>query len=239
MANPLFEEALEGYFASQQARKIHTIAAGFLAAIVLLSWPGAGSGDLVWIGRAPATYGIVAFTTVLVLLGLALVFAVDLARPSGAVSLEDWIRLSALSPLAIVWGRVGSMALHTLFLCALPLPMMFAAAAISGTVPRVVLGELAVVLALGLSYRVLGFLLLTLIPGRRSLVTAGVWLPVILALMTTRPLEGINPIAALMAVHAGAETGAIRGTLLFHGVVAAVCAAAAWMRVGRLRRRRA
>lgn len=244
--NPLLVEGWQLYFSEVKILKIYQIFLVALGFALLLFWPKRVLVDFLSFSTPPSTYHLMVVASFILCGYLSIRFGLQAYGRYQLHSLSSWLELTPLGPWTIVTGKAALSLVHSLFLCLLTVPFLYAAASPSGVPPSGVLRSVLVLFVCMASYRIIGLFLLTLIEDRTFLSSLIMW-----AIILTIGLLGLylfpraNPVLGMLQA-ATLDMGGIpaagnlsldaAATLKLHGIlsVIAVTASLAWLYVKKM-----
>jgi hypothetical protein len=239
-SNPLIEEAVMHRLFARPVVILFAAHLLLLTAVTLLAWPGPSPTEILLLGVTPRAYG-----TVLILAFVSLAFInvfldTPALRGSGGFRDGQWLRLSPVSLPSFFGGKLAAMLMQTGILTAATLPLLTAAAAVSGAGIVHVLAAGGAILLFTLAYRIMGFsVALALESHPLVLAILDAALLLILLFGTAALAPSSNPIVVLSGIdspdtllfqnlpRAGPPASRALGSCVLHGVPAAVFLAAA------------
>ncbi len=164
--------------------RVYLVSVAVLGLALLVMWPRATMEAALRTGQASDTFEVVSVCFLLVLLYLGARFGAEDFAGSPGTQLRDYVTLTPISLATLTAGRLAAGTLHTIVLLLLGAPFLVASMAVGGAELPMVLEAMLVIGASSLVARTWGLLGLVLIPGRRGLRDALVFV----AVMTTAVL---------------------------------------------------
>jgi len=211
--NPLVEEAVTHRIFGGPAAALLAAHLLLLTAVILLSWPRPAPAETLLLGVTPRTYRSALLLAFLSLAFINAFLDTPRLRGRGGYSHGQWLRLSPVGLASFFGGKLTAMLMQTVLLTAVTLPLLTAAAAVSGAGLTDVSMAGAAILLFTFTYRVMGFSL-ALAFENRPLVLAILDTAILLAVLfgSAAVAPASNPIVVL----AGIES---EDTLLFQNLL--------------------
>lgn len=203
--NPVFRQGMETYFLSKPP-----MTAGFhyllaLSSVLFVIWP---KSQFLHIGSPPLTFNILAIVAMLVTAYLSFGYGAEGLVAEPERGWRAWLVAHHLRPRQVLLGLGWLTLAHTLFLLALALPLLLAAAHVSGLTTQGLATALLLMLVCTLAYRWVGLLTLCCWEPQESVryVVARVAF-VLVVLGSAFFLPPVNPLLGLISLTFGDELG--------------------------------
>jgi hypothetical protein len=205
--NPVLRQGIRTYFLAKApvTAAFHYLLA--LCTILFVIWP---KSQFLRLGSPPLTFNILAIVATLVVAYLSFGYGANSLAPEADQHWRAWLVGQHLRPGRVLLGLGWLTLAHSLFLLALALPLLLAAAHVSGLTMQGLARALLLMLTCTLAYRWIGILTLCCCEQQeflRYVVARGAF--VLLVLGSAFFLPPVNPLLGLISLTFGDELGQV------------------------------
>jgi len=206
-ANPILQQGISTYFLTKAPLSVALNCLLALGTVLFVIWP---KSQHLRIGSPPLTFGVLAIAVMLITTYLSFSYGSGSLVEGPEQDFRTWL----VAQHSQVHGAFGGLTLlttaHTLFLLALPLPLLLAASHVSGVTWHAFGKTYALMMVCTLAYRWLGLLALCLWVTQeflRYVVVRAAF--VLLVLGSAFFLPPLNPLRGLISISFADEVGQV------------------------------